>query len=181
MIGTFRITRSPHDVAVSAVALVRNFAYNSITTANPIKVNVTAQNYGSNTESFAVWAKANSTLIGNQTITLNSGKSMNVTFNWGTAGSLVKGNYIITTNATKLVSELTYNNNQFIGGIFLVKLKGDVNGDCMVDISDLAITGSNNGKTPTSPGFNPNTDLNFDGQVDITDIVLVASSSGAHC
>src|SRR5437867_4794013 len=93
MIGKF-IIRYPHDVGVSILKTSRTSAYNSVTIVNPIQVNVTAQNLGANAETFAVYAKANTTLIGNKTITLTSGQATIVRFNWTNTGSLTRGTYI---------------------------------------------------------------------------------------
>jgi len=62
-----------------------------------------------------------------------------------------------------------------------VFLEGDVNGDCKVDIVDLAIVGAAFGSTPSSPNWNPAADVNHDGKVDIVDLVLVASNFGLTC
>jgi len=62
-----------------------------------------------------------------------------------------------------------------------VFLKGDVNGDCKVDIVDLSIVGAAFNSTPSSPNWNPAADLNHDGKVDIVDIVVVASSYNTAC
>ena len=52
-------------------------------------------------------------------------------------------------------------------------LKGDVNGDGQVNISDLVLVASNLGKTGPNAA-----DVNGDGQVNISDLVLVASALG---
>ncbi len=180
MVGTL-VVRAPHDVAVSNLALSRNFSYNNVP-ANPLKVNVTAQNPGNNTETFAVSAKANSTLIGTQTITLAAGATRIVSFNWTNTQALARGNYILTANATKVNGEIYFLNNQFTYSItFVVMLKGDVNADCKVDIADLATVGATFGKTIGSPGFKPAADLNNDGTINIVDLVLVAGSFGQAC
>src|SRR5213593_474527 len=122
MIGKF-IIRFPHDVGVSILKTSRTSAYNSVTIVNPIQVNVTAQNLGANAETFAVYAKANTTLIGNKTITLTSGQATIVRFNWTNTGSLTRGTYILTANATRVMSETIFTNNQLTGSNFAVRLK----------------------------------------------------------
>ena len=62
-----------------------------------------------------------------------------------------------------------------------VFLEGDVNGDCKVDIVDLANVGAAFGSTPASPNWNQAADLNHDGKVDIVDLVIVASNFGFTC
>lgn len=178
MIGNFQV-RTIHDVAVSNLGVSRNFAYSGVP-ANPIQVNVTAHNPGGFNETFAVYAKANSTLIGNQTITVPSGGSKVVNFQWNTQ-AIARGTYILTANATRVTGETNFSNNQFTGGTFAVRLKGDVTGDCNVNILDLVEVGLLFGQTITSPRFNPFADLNNDGTINVIDLVVVGSSFGQHC
>jgi len=179
MIGTF-VVRFPHDVAVNALSTSRNSAYNGLT-SNPVHVNVTAQNIGANAETFAVYAKANSTLIGNRTIMLTSGASMIVQFNWTNLGFLSRGNYTLTATATRVTNETIFGNNQIPGGIFVVKLRGDITGDCKVNIFDLTSVGGIFGQTATSPGFNKEADLNNDGFINIFDLSAVGGNFGGTC
>ncbi len=177
MFGHFIV--SAPDVAVSAIATSRNFAYSGVT-SNPIQVNVTASNLGGGSQTFFVSAKANTTLIGNQTVTIAPGGSTVVTFQWN-AAALIRGNYIITAQATKVPGETNTSNNAITGGVFTIRLKGDVNGDCRVDIVDLATVGANFGKSLSTAGFNPNADLNNDGVINIVDLVVVGGSFGLTC
>jgi len=177
MFGRFIFTG--HDVAVTKVISSRTFAYNGVT-SNPLQVNVTATNIGTSTESFFVSAKANQTLIGNQTVTLPATGSKIVTFPWNPS-TLPRGNYVLTAQATVVPGETNTANNSITGATFTVRLKGDVTGDCKVDISDLATVGSTFGKITGSPGFNPNADLNNDGTINIVDLVIVASVFGTIC
>ncbi len=179
MAGVFTV-RAVHDVLVSGLAASRNVAYNSVT-SNPVRVNVTAQNRGIVTDTFAVYAKANGTIIGNKTITLAAGATSVVSFLWNNTQSLARGVYVLTANATQIANDVDISNNQYAGGAFTVKFKGDVNGDCKVDKADLASVGAAFGKTTVSIGFNPNADLNNDGGINIVDLVLVAESFGQAC
>jgi len=56
-----------------------------------------------------------------------------------------------------------------------------VNGDRIVDIFDLVLVASAYGSTPSSPNWNPNTDINGDNIIDIFDLVIVASHYGEAC
>lgn len=58
----------------------------------------------------------------------------------------------------------------------IVKLMGDVNYDCTVDVLDLVTVGAAFMATPTSANWNPNADVNKDGIVNILDLVIVGSS-----
>ena len=53
------------------------------------------------------------------------------------------------------------------------QLKGDINGDGIINIQDLVLTASNLGKTGQNPA-----DVNGDGSVNIQDLVLVAGALG---
>jgi hypothetical protein len=59
-------------------------------------------------------------------------------------------------------------------------LVGDVNGDGVVDMTDIALVAAAFGSNPASPNWNPYADINHDGVVDILDVALVASNFGQH-
>ncbi len=178
MSGSF-IVPAP-DVAVTLITTSRNGAYSGVL-ANPVLVNVTASNLGPQSASFFVSAKANSTVIGNQTVTVPQGQNMIVAFQWNT-NALTRGTYVLTAQATRVSGETNTSNNSVTDPTnFVVKLKGDVNGDCKVDIVDLSTVGSTFGKTSSTPGFNPNADLNNDDTISIVDLVLVAGNFGQVC
>ena len=59
-------------------------------------------------------------------------------------------------------------------------LTGDVTGDCIVDIFDLARVAAVIGNR-AGPGIDPYADLNSDGRVTIIDLVTVASNLGKIC
>ena len=60
------------------------------------------------------------------------------------------------------------------------RLLGDVNGDCKVNVFDLARVARSFGKN-VGPGVDPYTDLNLDGKIDVVDLVIVASNMGKTC
>jgi len=59
-----------------------------------------------------------------------------------------------------------------------VTVSPDVNGDGIVDISDIVLAGQSLGSYPGHPRWNPIADLNLDSLVDIFDLVLIARSFG---
>lgn len=63
----------------------------------------------------------------------------------------------------------------------VVTVPGDLNGNCVVDIFDLVIVGSNFGEDPADPDVDSRADANGDGEVDIFDLVLVGSHFGDAC
>ncbi len=54
----------------------------------------------------------------------------------------------------------------------------DIDGDNVVNISDLSIVGIHFGETPSSPNWYPPADINSDGKVDITDLVIIGLHFG---
>ncbi len=54
----------------------------------------------------------------------------------------------------------------------------DIDGDNVVNISDLAIVGIHFGETPASPNWYPSADINGDGVVDISDLATVGLHFG---
>jgi len=59
-----------------------------------------------------------------------------------------------------------------------IPLKGDINDDGMVDISDIVIVAFAFDSVRDNPRWNEDADLNGDGMVDISDIVIVARQYG---
>lgn len=55
---------------------------------------------------------------------------------------------------------------------------GDLNGDKVVNVSDLTLVTSNFGKTSSSPGFDARADSNGDGVVNVTDLTAVTGNFG---
>jgi len=120
-------------------------------------------------------------LVGSQSVTLTGGQAnFKVTLNWDTS-SLPRATYQIQGSIAPVPKEyITLNNNVAITS-FTQRLKGDVSGDCKVDIVDLATVGSTFGKTLGTAGYNAAADLNNDGTINIVDLVLVAGSFGTSC
>jgi len=134
---------------------------------------VSVQNQGWNTETFNITAYANTTIIQIKNVTLPSGSPKTITLTWDTAG-FVKGKYTVSAYAWPIIGEIDKADNTKDGGTVLVSIAGDVNGDRLVDISDLVITVGAIPSTPTiNPEiWNPNADINGDGVCDISDLVI---------
>lgn len=62
-----------------------------------------------------------------------------------------------------------------------VALRGDVNGDCTVNVSDLARVGAAFLKAAGQPGFDPDADLNQDGVINVQDLAIVGSEFLKSC
>ena len=168
-----------HDLAVTSVTVSRSTSYIGVASL-PVKVNVTVSNFGLSLETVTARALANSTVIGGQNITLSPGQSRVLSFSWSPS-LLIRGVYQISGQVQAVPGEANIGNNILQGPNFFVRMKGDVNGDCKVDIVDLASEGSSFGSTPGILRWNTNTDLNNDGVVNVVDLVLVASAFGQSC
>lgn len=165
-----------HDVAVTGLTVSRNFAYEGVS-SQPIKVNVTVANQGSSSETFTVTARASANTIGTQTVTLAAGTTMIVPFNWD-AHLLARGTYTLSAEASAVPGETDLADNLLTDGSFTVRLKGDVNNDCTVNVLDLVAVGGNFLKPASAK---PEADINNDGVINILDLVVVGSNMFASC
>lgn len=171
-----QLTVQPRDVGVSTIISSRVIAYAGQASNH---VNVTAVNPGFGTETFWVVLYGNSSIVlGNQTLTLGPGTSRVLTFYWNPP---VRGLYQLSARVQTFPWDSNFSNNSIQGGMVTAKLRGDVNGDCVVDIVDLASVGSTFGKTTGTPGFNINADLTDGGVIGIVALVIVGQSFGSRC
>jgi hypothetical protein len=139
-----------------------------------LNVNVTAENQGDAVETFNTTIYANGTAIQTEEITLMNSSSTTVTFVWNTT-SFAYGNYTISAYATPVPGEANTTDNTLVGGLIVVTIPGDINGDGTVDIYDAIILSSAFGSTPGSSHWNPNADINGDGIVDIYDALILSA------
>jgi len=169
------VARPVHDVAIKDVLPSKTVIGQGYSAG----FNVTAQNQGNLTETFALTLKANGTTIETKNVTLPYGSSDTATFSWD-SGNFSKGRYVVTATANPLVGETDTFDNVFVDGLIFVSIPGDVNADGLVDIFDcvtVALAFGSSSSDPIPP-WNPNADINNDGTVDIFDIVVVAVHFG---
>jgi len=170
------------DLAVTKLSLSKNSFYYGFNIVKPILMNITVNNSGLSDETFWLREFANTTIIAQQNLTLTGGHSQLVTFSW--FPSLSRGTYNITARVQTVSGDPNPSNNIVQGGLFYVRLKGDVNGDCTVNVKDLSLVGiafTSSAGPPPSSNWNPYADLNNDGVVNILDLVAVASNFGQTC
>ena len=120
-------------------------------------------------------------LVAQTTVTLAPAAQQVVSLAWD-PGSLPRGYYTIFGAAAPVVGEFVITNN--VGSYpinFLQKFKGDVSGDCKVDIIDLSTVGAAFGSSIGGAAYKANADLNNDNTINIIDLVLVAGSFGQSC
>jgi len=140
-----------------------------------VNISVTVQNMGVSAED--VWVTLYYDIAANKTISayplrLDGGQNYTLVFVWNTAW-VPCGNYTLTAVVTTPLGSHT-----FIVGNIVVRLVGDVNGDGIVNMKDIALIARAFGSTPTSPNWNPAADLNGDGTVNMKDIALAARYFG---
>ena len=61
------------------------------------------------------------------------------------------------------------------------QLSGDVNLDCIVDVTDVIMLGLHYGETSTMKEFKTQYDLNRDGRIDFLDLAIIAQNLGRVC
>jgi parallel beta-helix repeat protein len=153
----------------------------------PVRINVTIENKGRQTESFNVTIYANTTIAVTENVALNGGDSSKMTFTWNTAG-FAYGNYHITIFVWPIPNEINTTDNTLYGGKVLVTIPGDVNGDRKVDLKDIYAVGKRFGwpiiiqwyspEIWPPPPDDPNLDINCDGRIDLRDYFIVCKSFG---
>jgi outer membrane protein assembly factor BamB len=167
---------SVHDVAVTSVVPSKTVVGRGYS----VKINVTAADPGTYTETFNVTAYANTTIIATLTnITLTSGNSKTITFTWNTTG-VPYGSYIIKVQVALAPSETNTASNTFVYGIVKVTIPGDIDGGGYVGARDLGLLGAAYGSYPRSPNWNPNADIDGKGYVGPRDLGLLGANYGKY-
>jgi hypothetical protein len=174
--GTVIVTGAGHDVAVTDVTSRKIFIGQGYSS----NITVTIGDLGGYTETFNTTVYANQTIIATHVnTTLTSGSFTTLTFTWNTTG-FAYGNYTLSAYAWPVPSETNTSDNTHVGGVVLVTIAGDINGDKTVDIFDAIKLAGVYDSTPTSVNWNPNADLNDDNTVDIYDAIILSSHYNQH-
>jgi len=158
---------NPHDIGIANVITSKTVVGQGFN----LRIDLKILNYGIYNETFTITAYANGDVMAAQTITLTRTNSTTITFTWHTTG-VAKGNYAIMIEAGTVLDETDTTDNTYLGCTIMVSIPGDVNGDRLVDISDLVITVGTIPSAPGWPNWNPNADINGDGACDISDLVI---------
>ncbi len=96
--------------------------------------------------------------------------------------SLKQGDtYSLGFRACTLIQYMTINSPVTTTGTVRVLVQGDVNGNGIVDLTDLILVARSFGATIGTPQYNSSADLDHDGIIDLTDLILVASHFGSTC
>ena len=144
-----------------------------------LAISVTTTTQGDLTETFNLTIYANTTEIGELTLTLSNGSSTTVTFVWNTNG-FAYGNYTISAYALPTSGETNTTNNNLTGDAVTITIPGDVYGQGRVDMSDVVSICKAFGSTVGQPNYNPNCDIDNTGKVDMSDVVIALRNFGQH-
>ena len=164
------------DVAILNVTSSPHAVYPNST----VQIEVLASNLGSVTESFDVTVYANTTVIDTQTVSdLPPGENITLTFIWNTTGLTPCSNFTIWAEATAVPGEVNLDNNRFTDGYVKIKMWCDINGDDVIDITDIVLAAASYGTRPGDPNWKEEADVAKPyGYIDICDIVTIASRYG---
>jgi hypothetical protein len=178
------ITSERRDVAIIDVTTNATTARRSETVA----IEVTAQNQGTQQETFEIQCYANSTQIGSRNISLIAGGTYTLTpFYWNTSG-IARGTYIINATAVAVPEETDLADNyKTADNPVEITIIGDICGmyaegllpipDGIVNLDDLiavAMPGHIFTEYPTwDPVWGPVCDVDRDNRVDMADLMLV--------
>jgi len=178
-IFTERYPPSP-KVSIAGMILPRNIMYNKIP-SNPLNATVTVSNNAPCNETITVmFTLQNITstifLSVNQTAPLLASAAINLTFTVQTQ-NLPRGNYTMIAHVLPVQGQTDMSNNTMTS-LLQVHIPGDVNGDRIVNIIDLATVASRFGRRIGDPNYLPAADLNNDGVINIIDLSIVGSTFG---
>jgi outer membrane protein assembly factor BamB len=172
-----QVTVAVHDIAIVFVLPVETVLIQGLDATIAVEVII----QGDFTETFDLAVYANATMIQTKTINLESKYNMLATFTWDTE-AVLSGKYAISAHATPVAGETDIADNTLIDGwVQVIALAGDLNGDCVVNILDIAIVGQAFGSNPGHPRWNPIADLDHNNNVNIIDISIVAKEFGKTC
>jgi parallel beta-helix repeat protein len=162
---------------------IHNIAITNITTSKTIVgqgfnlyMKVEAENKGNCPETVNVTVYITTTII-TQTVNLTIGTTT-LTFTWNTTG-FAKGNYTINAYAWPVPGETdTGDNSSAYGGVIIVTVPGDTDGDRDIDIYDIVRLASAYGAKRGEARFNPNCDIDSNDVINIYDVVIATSRYG---
>jgi len=173
---TLESTRVPlHDVAVVNLEPKPTMVY----VGEVINLTVTVGNEGLYTETFNVTVFYDSTLISEQqVIGIAQGGSRNLTFLWNTAGVAPSLHYTLTASADVVIGEVETLDNTLYYEAVSVRILGDVNGDGIVDNSDLLDISEAYGSDSEGSSWNSYCDLDNNDVIDVSDLFNLAKNYG---
>jgi parallel beta-helix repeat protein len=173
-----------HNVAIANVAPSKDVVGQSYS----LNIYVTVENQGSYTENFNVTLYANTTEIETKQITLTNGASTTLIFTWNTTG-FAYGNYTLWAYAWPVQDETDIADNNMTSIIQVhVGVPGNVYGnsyppptyDDVCNMRDVTYLILHFNTMPTSPNWDPNTDVNNDGVCNMRDVTIAILNFNKH-
>ena len=165
---------SQHDIGILAVVTSRTIVWEGLT----VNVNITIGNYGSTTEIFSVTVHANTTVIHTfADVTLTKGSLTTLAFTWDTIGH-AKGTYFTSVHALPVPEETEVTDNSLEGGLVVIAMPYDLNGDGKVDLKEIFQVAKAYGSCPGRPNWDPNADVDNDLKVDLKDYYTICKHYG---
>jgi len=163
-----------HDVAVLNVWPSQTVAHRGYTT---VYVYVEVKNEGNFTESFSVTAFYDHTAINTYGI-VNMAPNTSMILTYFPSKYLLYGNYTLKAIASPVPDELDLADNSFTDDTVRVTIPGDVDGNGVVNGSDLFEMDNAYGSSPSEPSWDANCDTNTDNIVDVYDLYLTGKNYG---
>jgi len=167
-----------NDVAVLSVTPSSNTVYQG----QVVNITVVVRNEGTTNETFNVTAKYFNLIIETKTVTnLAQSESTTLVFSWDTTDVPTGFNYEIRAEASTVAGETDVADNTFADGTITVekpRIPGDVNGDGIVDASDLFDLSKAYGSEFGDLDWNPECDFNGDNKVDDSDLFELIENYG---
>jgi hypothetical protein len=178
-----------HDVQHGIfIGIIRHVAVTNVTTDIQVAyqgwnvlVNVTVKNKGNMTETVNVHFYYDDTLGGTTTATsLISDEERVVQMVWNTATVVpsVSHNYTIFGTVDPAPYQTDLSDINFTDGTVNIRVMGDVNGDGVVNMKDIAQLVQVFHTFPGKPGWNPLFDLDRNGITDMRDIAICVMNFG---
>ncbi|MCS7125042.1 MAG: cohesin domain-containing protein [Candidatus Bathyarchaeota archaeon] len=161
------------DVAVKSIRILNNKVYSG----KIVEITVEVFNLGDLMETFNVTLHYNDIAIETKTVyNLAAKQGLNITFYWNTSGLPYGANVTIKAEASRVPFEINIINNVYVDGYVFIKMLGDINGDRIIDIFDIAAATAAYDSRPGDPNWNPEADVAFPfGLIDIFDVVSIAA------
>jgi len=162
---TPRVYNQTRDVGVSSVvASDSHYGLTEVPSGWDITIDVTVKNEGVFVEKFNVTVYSDNNTLGEYAVTVFPGVRI-LTFIWDTTG-VSEGEYAIKAEASPVSGETDMEDNMMVGGIITVIMRGDMDGNGIINILDVKKV-----KLVYS-GFieEPLADIDGSGVVDILDV-----------
>jgi parallel beta-helix repeat protein len=143
-----------------------------------VTITVSVQNQGWDGQTTNITVYVNTTIISTfKNVALAGRSQRTLTFTWQT-GTYARGKYVVSAQADPAPSEPDIRDNTIAYDRIVVTIKGDINGDGVVNILDAIVLGNAFLATRGSTNWNPNADLNDDSTVNILDAIILGLNFG---